>query len=304
MRNGSKAGADSDPVAGDPGLAVVVPTRDPQLLDLCLRAHTRFTPAGALFVVTDTSATVDAAADLRGVCDDARTRGQRVRLEAGEPSATYSRWNHEAALVAIGLGARQIVFANDDTVVTPDWLRIMREDLDALRRAGFTPGLLGACSNSISGPQMHTGGLGRRGVGVVYLSEKSGDPAAPALFNGPIVHGNIRTQFALVEAAAYEACGGFDLDLPTHYGADDALSYRLLARGFANAISRAFVCHFGSETFVATRIDASGDLARSHAYLRRRYPDMTDRFSAVSPIIVAAGGAADGRGAPAGPRRG
>lgn len=172
----------------------------------------------------------------------------------------------------------------------------MRQDLGALRCAGLRPGLLGACSNSISGPHLHTGGLSRRGVAVVYLAARAGDPVAPAPFSGPILYGNIRTQFALIEAETYEACDGFDLDLPSHYGADDALSYRLLARGFVNAISRAFVCHFGSETFVVSGIDVSADLARSHAYLRRCYPDMVRRFSAVTTTIVDAEGATEGDG--------
>lgn len=233
-------------------IGIVIATRDPFLLDLTLRSHLRFTPADAPvgFYIVDT---VGAGAAIR--------------------PATYSGWNHHAAEAAMEDGCDLLLFSNDDIVVTPGWLGLMLQDLATLRRAGRRPGLLGACSNCISGAQACIGSGGTRGNGTVPDRDENGNLQLRP-FSGPLLAPCVYTNFALLPAQAYRDSGGFDLELPAHYGADDILSYRLLRAGYENAISRAFVCHFGSETFRAHGVDPMTDSGLARAYIAERYPEM------------------------------
>ncbi len=259
--------------------AVIVASRTPALLDLHLRSHRLWTPERAwTFVVVDTSPDASVAQCLEGEC--AAPRGSRVIVLTPQPGDLYSAWCHAGARVAREEGADLLVFANDDTVVTPDWLGTMETDLDTMIEAGKDPGILGACSNCISGPQSCVGNGGRRGNGVIPAKKPDGSVAWVA-FAGPVPRPLVFTQFAAVLTEAYFAAGGFDLDLPTHYGADDALAYRMTTAGYTNAISRAFVCHFGSATFLADGgPDAQEDRRRAAAWLDEHYPDRWKVFGA------------------------
>lgn len=231
--------------------AILIPSRTKELLDLCMDAHRLFTPKDD---------------DLWAVGID------------GARDGFYGRWNHEAAAEARDDGAELLVFQNDDTVVTPGWLDLMLADLEALRAHG-RPGLLGACSNHAAGAQAYigAGGLGNGRV-IGHASEVPGLPlpqgwrwAPVSDFDGPMPCRNVMTQFAMIETAAYFEAGGFDLDLPAHACSDIALCYRLVRAGFVNAVSRAFVCHFGSRTLREAGQDA--DLRAGRAYMEAKYPD-------------------------------
>lgn len=249
--------------------AVLIPSRTPELLDLCLRAHALFTPAEVEIVVVNTAPydTHERAAVSAGA------RAMRAEVHPGAPDATYSRWCHDAAAEARRGGATLLVFANDDAVVMPNWHRLMLDDIEALRRGGKKPGLLGACSNCISGPQACIGSGGRHANGTLVGRNAAGNLAALP-FSGPAPHPLIFSFFAAVTTDAYFAVGGFDTELPAHYGSDDILSWRLHRAGYTNAISRAFVAHCGSETFKRAGVDAAADSARCRAYLAENYPTL------------------------------
>lgn len=253
--------------------AIVVPSKTAALVNLHAAAHWQFTdrslwhPEGDLrLFVVDTGITPPNWAEPGGVPDLSK-----IAVLNARPGQRYSGWCDFGAFEASAWGAERIVFANDDCIVTPNWLDTMLEDLTALKRAGARPGLLGACSNvCASGPQLSVGEGGIHRNGIFYSKGASGIEAAR--FNGPIAYPRVVTQFAMVETAAYFDAGGFDLDLPSHAWADMILSYRLLRAGYTNAISRAFVCHFGSRTLGT--IDHRADFEAGRAYCREKYPGL------------------------------
>lgn len=265
-------------------VAVIVPTRSPELLALNIAAHGLFSGGRRddemglvcderleFFVVN----TQPAGAPWLPLPGQWWTR-------SGDPQDRYSGWNHRAAeWVRDDLRATHLVFSNDDVVVTPGWLDTMLEDLAELKARGIKPGLLGACSNHAAGAQAYigAGGLGNGRV-IGHAEQVPGVPlpqgwrwAPVSEFDGPMPCANVMTQFALIETSAYFDAGGFDLDLPAHSCSDIALCYRLVKAGYTNAVSRAFVCHFGSRTLGADRDAHLADLRAGRAYMDKTYPD-------------------------------
>lgn len=251
--------------------AVIIASRDAELLDLCLRAHRRFTPPGVQFFVIGTG---DLSA-VQAVCEAADDRLIVRGDAAAAGDLTYSQWNADGAEAALDQGADLLVFQNDDSVVTPDWLPTMEQDFAAILASGNAPGALGACSNAISGPQACIGSGGRRGNGVLWVAEGEGK-VRRLPFKGPVPCAPVYSFFMAVPAAAYRACGGWDTELPTHCGSDDVLSARMVAAGFSLWMSRAFVCHFGSETLRGQKVDMAAEGRAFREYAHAKYPGAFD----------------------------
>ena len=233
-----------------PRVAVLIPSRSPRLLDLCLLSHELFTPpppeANVCVWVMDTRPGEPEPWTM--VNEDAK----RIHLLRPEGSGFYGRWCHSLALVAREEGAEFLVFQNDDTVVTPGWLDQMLLEFRGCAE-GTRLGLLGACSNVASGLQLRVPVAGRD-LGALF--------ASPAVV----------TFFAMTRTADYFEVGGFDLGLPAHNFSDFALSLRYLRAGFTNGVGSAFIPHFGSQTFRKDPGAHRADMAAGKAYMDRAYP--------------------------------
>lgn len=288
------------PVPENPKVAVVVATRNADLLAHHLESHELYTPADVPVVVVDTSSLADD--EVRALVEDHDFEREVVyldrRLEPGfygnfvnagiraaaEGFATFGKPEVEPGQVLIdGRGKPDlIVLANDDTVVSPDWLPTMIADWRELEATQEEPvGLLGARSNYVSGPQS-----------VFDRTLLPWGITGETVFAFP----RIVTFFAMARLDTMLRAGdpdpakrgGFDEALPSSNHSDDVLSLRMLGLGAMNWVSRAFVFHAGSQTFRRNLTDANEaadayrkDMARGEEYVLEKYPDAPSLWGAV-----------------------
>jgi GT2 family glycosyltransferase len=280
---------------------VVVATRDLELLTICKAALARHTPAERLHLVVVDGFPPGAPPRLL----EAALYEQRPRPTAVTPvvsgaadavriygRATYGTLVHLGARQAYAgnagvegpwfpsAGARDedlLVFCNDDAVVMPGWLEQVEAELDALEELGLRPGLLGARSNHVSGPQCSLSPPPPWRSPFPVGAHPATDPRLAGVFPWP----RIVSFFCATRVAAYRDAGGFDTTNPAHQWADDALSVRMLRTGRSNFVSGAFVAHFGSQTFRALAAKASApaerifdeDLELGRRWFEGAYPD-------------------------------
>lgn len=280
-------------------VAVVVLSRTPQLLELHLRSHALYTPEETPIVIVDTSdpdpdfeakdeEPVEGAPTIAEeeedeeehegepfTVDDVYETAVQENLtyvdRRGRPGYYGNHCNAGAAEAVRVWEPELLVFANDDTVVGPDWLELMLSDLAELESRGAKKvGLLGARSNYVSGPQcVYDRTLMAFGV--------NGETVFP--------YPRIVTFFAAVRASVFEEVQGFDEKLPAHNHSDDILSARMLRAGLLNWVSRAFVYHAGSQTFARAGKDPADaaalyaeDMKRGEEYVHENYPDASGLF--------------------------
>ena len=245
---------------------IVIVTRQSLILSLCLNAHLVYSGTDISFVIV-TTVPKDDPNDEEMELD--RIIGAHegiwpievIGLDGKDP------WYGQACDIgtreAIKGGAEFIVFENDDAMVVPNgstggWLEVLKDDYDLIAQSGYKPGLVGACSNAISGPQASIG---------------AGMPYGNGPIQGPMHCPRVVPILALCSAAAYDDVGGFDTDLPAHQFSDDALSCRFMRKGYSNWTSRAFVAHAGSQTLKPGSDLWRSDLVNGKEYFDKAYPD-------------------------------
>ena len=239
---------------------VVIPTRTGDLLHLHLYAHVLYSPSDIGVIVVDTSQKKDVedCTVKEAVNMHRKSFASLTYLDMREKFPWYGQALNVGAREAIRLGATHIVPSNDDVVVMPDWVRTFGEDLERIDEAGYKVGILGACSNAISGPQLCVGG---------------GLPYRNGPIRGPQHCPRVVTIFAIIPSGAYAESGGFDDALPAHNFSDDTISARMIRKGYSNWMSRVFVAHAGSRTLDVTGKGYSIDMAAGQTYFRKHYPD-------------------------------
>lgn len=169
---------------------VIVPTHpeDRQILDLHLQAHKLWSPPDLELVL------------------------------AGMADGNYSAACNEAAQGHNGL----LVFLNDTTIPGPSWFEDMYANYQTAI-AETRPGLIGARSDAISGPQAITSGV---------------------LFDQLTPIPRIDTAAAVIHTEAFNDVGGFDEDFPSWF-AEDALSLRVHESGCTNLIGNWYMRNYG-----------------------------------------------------------
>ena len=115
----------------------------------------------------------------------------------------------------------EILIANDDIVLKPDTIKILMEDVQALKNAGVKVGLVGVHSDMVRPLQDIRRDEGR-------LKE------VPVL--SPILAWVPKEAFDLVKFP------------PINWFSDDVMCLDLLKEGFRHFVSRAYVHHAGSQT--------------------------------------------------------
>ncbi len=217
----------------------------------CVDSLERFTdlPHELIFVDNaSTDGTVDYLRTIPGasVIENAENRGFPAGVNQG---------------LAVASGD-QILLLNNDTVVTTGWLGRI---LDVLDRDP-TIGLVGPCSNNVSGPQQ---------IRVAY--ENMGDLDGFAWDWGRAHHGQAMGVDRLVgfcllfRREVWESIGGLDERFGVGCFEDDDFCRRALARGWRAVIARdAFVHHFGSRTFLGSGADFAAILRENEGrYLEK-----------------------------------
>jgi O-antigen biosynthesis protein len=157
----------------------------------------------------------------------------------------------------------QILLLNNDTVVTTGWLHRLLRAL----HGDSTIGLVGPCSNQVSGPQQ---------VEVGYDAVGSLDGFAWDW--GKTHDGRTETTDRLVgfclliRRAVVDALGGFDEQFGVGCFEDDDYCLRALRAGFRAVIARdAFVHHYGGRTFVGSGVDFAALMNENDRRFREKW---------------------------------
>jgi GT2 family glycosyltransferase/2-polyprenyl-3-methyl-5-hydroxy-6-metoxy-1,4-benzoquinol methylase/tetratricopeptide (TPR) repeat protein len=184
--------------------------------------------------------------------DNGSSDGTRDFLRTIEGATVIANPGNRGFPAAANQGIRaargdQVLLFNNDTLVTTGWLRRM---LDALV-SDPKIGLVGPCSNSVSGPQQ---------VAVTYDEIESLDGFA---WDWGETHSQQRREVdrlvgfcLLIERSVIESIGLLDEQFGIGNFEDDDYCRRAIQAGFKAVIAQdAFIHHFGSRTFRASDID-------------------------------------------------
>jgi GT2 family glycosyltransferase/2-polyprenyl-3-methyl-5-hydroxy-6-metoxy-1,4-benzoquinol methylase len=210
----------------------------------CLESIRRLTDEPYELIVVDNGSTDGTVDYLRAI--------PNVRLIANDSNRGFP------AAVNQGIGfasGRQVLLLNNDTVVTTGWLTRM---LRALHRDSKV-GLVGPCSNFVSGPQQVEGGYD----GLAQLDGFAWDWGKAHV--GQAVPINRLVGFCLlIRREVIDAIGPLDERFGVGCFEDDDYCLRAIQAGYQAVISAdAFVHHYGGRTFVGIGADM-GQLMREN----------------------------------------
>lgn len=162
-------------------------------------------------------------------------------------------------------GGRQMVLLNNDTLVTTGWLRRM---LEACRQDSRI-GLVGPCSNNVSGPQQIA-------VSYRHLSDMDGF----AWDWGQAQGGNLQDVDRLVgfclliQRELLQDVGLFDERFGIGCYEDDDYCLRARNAGYRAVIAKgAFVHHFGSQTFRHSGVDFAANLEKNRVKYEKKWTE-------------------------------
>jgi GT2 family glycosyltransferase/predicted TPR repeat methyltransferase len=187
--------------------------------------------------------------EASAACTSAQTsrelRGlQSARLIENPENRGFPAAVNQGIQIAQG---QNILLLNNDTIVTTGWLTRLLAALESDERIG----LVGPCSNNVSGPQQIA-------AGYHDLSSLDGFAWEHGLANHRRVQDTDRlVGFCLLfRRQVVERIGLFDERFGVGCFEDDDFCLRALQASFRAVIARdAFVHHYGSRTFVGSRID-------------------------------------------------
>jgi len=168
----------------------------------------------------------------------------------------------------------QVLLLNNDTVVTTGWLRRL---LRALHRDPGV-GLVGPCSNSVSGPQQVEAGYDAMpGLdGFAWDRGKAHDGVAEET-------DRLVGFCLLIRRAVVDAVGGLDERFGLGCFEDDDYCLRAVRAGWRAVIARdAFVHHYGGRTFLGSGVDFAAVLRENG----QRFRDKWAGEPAASPPAV------------------
>ena len=168
--------------------------------------------------------------------------------------ATFGE-SYNAAMAAVFEEHDEIIIANDDITLTEETMRDFMEDLAALKAEhGDKLGMVGVYSDNVRGAQQ-----GERVL-------KQVDRLSPI--------------FAYVSKKAFEAAQ-FP---PLNWYSDDVMCEDLLAAGFVNFVSKAFVHHIGSATIGN---DNEKNNADAMPWLQANRPHYLQKWGMKKPLKIA-----------------
>lgn len=247
-----------DPAPGYGLTSVVVLTRDQLAYTReCVDSVRRLTDEPYEFVFVDNASSDGTADFLRGV------PGARVIVNAenrGFPAAA-----NQGIAAARG---DQILLLNNDTVVTTGWLRRMLRAL----HSGPQVGLVGPCSNNVSGPQQ----------------VEPGYDAIPGLdgfaWDWGKAHDGVTEETdrlvgfcLLIRRAVVDTIGGLDERFGLGCFEDDDYCLRAARAGFRAVIARdAFVHHYGGRTFLGAGVDFAEVMRENGRRFRDKWAGAVD----------------------------
>jgi GT2 family glycosyltransferase/tetratricopeptide (TPR) repeat protein/2-polyprenyl-3-methyl-5-hydroxy-6-metoxy-1,4-benzoquinol methylase len=234
--------------------SIVIPTHDQlEYTRLCLDSVRRLTDEPIELIVVDNASTDGTAEYLGGLPD--------VRLIRNDANRGFPAASNQGIAAARG---RQVLLLNNDTVATTGWLsRLLR----ALHRDPKV-GLVGPCSNRVSGPQQ---------VEVDY--EDLGDLDGFAWDRGKARDGEwagtdrLVGFCLLIRRDVVDAIGMLDERFGVGCFEDDDYCLRAIRAGFRAVIARdAFVHHFGGRTFLGIGVDFAAVMRENGRRFRAKWP--------------------------------
>ena len=218
----------------------------------CLDSIRRFTDEAYEIVVVDNASTDGTVEYLRSMA--------AIRLIVNETNRGFPAAVNQAIAVARG---SQVLLLNNDTIVTTGWLRRM------LRALGSEPaiGLVGPCSNLVSGPQQ---------VATSYHQLGALDGFA---WDWGKAHEGQRLEVTrlvgfclLIKRAVIGTIGVLDERFGMGCFEDDDYCLRAIQAGFRAVIAAdAFIHHHGGQTMRAGSVDFSRLMAENERKFREKW---------------------------------
>ena len=183
-----------------------------------------------------------------------------VRLVANETNRGFPAAANQGIQAARG---QQILLLNNDTLVTTGWLERM---LDALH-ADPQIGLVGPCSNAVSGPQQVSAGYSDLtsldGFAWEWGKDHAGETQACDRLVGFCL---------LIRRSLVEAIGLLDERFGIGNFEDDDYCLRAAQAGYRAVIARAaFIHHFGHVTFRAAGVDLNSLLRQNEQLFHEKW---------------------------------
>ncbi len=168
--------------------------------------------------------------------------------------------------VAFRDGFDSVILANDDVVLTPTTISIMKEDSELLSSRGFKAGFLGARSDYVLPDQNIRFPVDNDDF--VGLKRRSEDQVKLTEVIAPI--------FASISREAWDTA-----KFPsTNWYSDNIICHDLQKAGFQHFVSRAYVHHAGSQT-VGTNFQKCHEEPRE--WIKANRPDMYEEIYGKTP---------------------
>jgi GT2 family glycosyltransferase/tetratricopeptide (TPR) repeat protein len=249
---------------------------------LCINSLLRHTREPFELIVVDNGSSDGTVEYLREPGERAHTLDQTALHRFTVLSNTENRGFPVAANQAIGVAVGEtVLLLNNDTIVTEEWLGRLRNALSC----DATVGMVGPCSNFVSGPQQVSvpyGGHRPTGIDECDISDIErfachwGDANA-----GQTQEVDRLVGFCLlIRRSVIDSIGLLDERFGIGNFEDDDYSRRSRDAGFRLLIAKdAFVHHYGGCTFRGSGID-HGDLLRRNEELFREKWNRADSRSA------------------------
>jgi len=218
----------------------------------CLDSVRRFTDEPFELIVVDNASTDGTVEYLRAL--------PGVRVIANDANRGFPAAVNQGIAIASG---RQVLLLNNDTVVTTGWLGRM---LRALHGDPLV-GLVGPCSNFVSGPQQVEAGYDN-------MAELDG-----FAWDWGKAHEGLRVQVnrlvgfcLLIRREVIETIGLLDERFGVGCFEDDDYCLRAIQAGFRAVIAGdAFVHHYGGRTFVGSGVDVGRLMAENQQRFREKW---------------------------------
>ena len=244
----------------------------------CLESIARHTPEPYELILVDNGSTDGTQDYLRGYA----AQHERVLMVANRTNRGFAAGNNQGLAMATG---RQVLFLNNDTVVTPGWLGNMLKVLQEHPQTG----VVGPRSNRVLGKQQV------EDVSYKSLDELPSFAAAWAEKHaGESRVANRVVGFCLLtRREVIEAVGGLDEQFGSGNFEDDDFCIRAHLAGFETRIADdAFVHHVGNATFTGADIDYAKAMQTNWGLFKSKWaiPPETPPFPGyLTPDVVPPG---------------
>jgi len=209
---------------------IILTLNKSDLTKSCIESIRKLTKEPYEIIVVDNGSTDDTVEYLKNQ--------NEIRAIYNDQNAGFAKGCNQGATIATG---DNLLFLNNDTIVTADWLQNM---LNVLKSNDLI-GMVGPVSNSCSG---------RQKINVSYLDLSGLDEFAREhceKYKGIAYYSSRLVGFCLlIRKKVWDEVGPFDERFGLGNFEDDDLCLRVLEAGYLSMIVMdSFIHHFGSETF-------------------------------------------------------